>query len=311
MGHDEDAQGTIFVADSHNHCVRQVAPGDGAVTTLVGVGRENGFADGQRAAARFKYPCGLALDVNSHLIVADQANNCIRKVTTAEGLVTTVAGRAGQEGFADGEGASARFNSPQSVAVDGNDNILVADMYNHRIRMIAGARARVTTVTGSREAGAVDGASARFDMPIAVVLDEDGRLLVLEKNTPNQLRVVEASLSPPLQLAPKVLRTTQNPLQELQQDYAMLFDETELANVTFSVDGQRVPTLRCVLAARSPYFRGLFKSCKGMREGEGSAAGQDIVIKDVSAGAFCALLRFLYTHNLPEEEDYREGLAEG
>ena len=32
-----DSQGTIFVADNQNHCVRQVAPGDGAVTTLVGV----------------------------------------------------------------------------------------------------------------------------------------------------------------------------------------------------------------------------------------------------------------------------------
>jgi len=79
--------------------------------------------------------------------------------------VTTVAGRAGQSGFADGEGAAARFSSPHGVAVDGNINILVADTYNHRIRMNTCANARVTTMTGSSEAGAVDGASARFDMP--------------------------------------------------------------------------------------------------------------------------------------------------
>jgi len=44
-----------------------------------------GFADGQRAAARFNAPAGISLDVGGHLIVADLANDCIRKVTTAEG----------------------------------------------------------------------------------------------------------------------------------------------------------------------------------------------------------------------------------
>eukprot|EP00277_Geminigera_cryophila_P001983 CAMPEP_0179412510 /NCGR_PEP_ID=MMETSP0799-20121207/4513_1 /TAXON_ID=46947 /ORGANISM="Geminigera cryophila, Strain CCMP2564" /LENGTH=232 /DNA_ID=CAMNT_0021184739 /DNA_START=119 /DNA_END=813 /DNA_ORIENTATION=- len=89
-----DTQGAIFVADCKNHCLRQVEPGDGAVTTLVGVGGEKGFADGQHAAASFRRPCGLALDVDDNLIVADVGNSCIRKVVIAEGRVTTVAGRA-------------------------------------------------------------------------------------------------------------------------------------------------------------------------------------------------------------------------
>ena len=88
-----DAQVAIFVVD-RNHCVRQIAPGDGAVTTLVGVGGEKGFADGQRAAARFNEPYGLALDVDSNLIVADVVNDCIRKVTTAEGRVARNASAA-------------------------------------------------------------------------------------------------------------------------------------------------------------------------------------------------------------------------
>jgi len=94
MGIVVDAQGATFVADNMNHCVRQIAPGDGAVTTLVGVGGEKGFADGQRAAARFNEPYGLALDVDSNLIVADVVNDCIRKVTTAEGRVARNASAA-------------------------------------------------------------------------------------------------------------------------------------------------------------------------------------------------------------------------
>ena len=46
-------------------------------------------------------------------------------------------GRAAK-GYADGEGGTARFNTPFDVAVDGNNAILVADYFNHRVRMIAG-----------------------------------------------------------------------------------------------------------------------------------------------------------------------------
>jgi len=130
---------------------------------------------------------------------------------------------------------------------------------------------------------------------------------VLEYNL-QKMRVVEASLTTPLRLAPKVLPTVKHPLEE---DYGKLLDDTDLADVTFAVDGQRFPAHRCVLAARSPYFSGLFKSCKGMSEGGGSAAVQDIMIEEVSAGAFRALQRFLYTNDLPEEEDCGEGLEVG
>jgi len=245
--------------------------------------------------------------MDNNLIVCDVRNYCIRKVVTAEGRVTTVAGRVGQKGFADGLGAAARFNSPLAVAVDGNNNILVADRTNHRIRMIVGASARVTTVSGNTEAGAVDGASARFKEPTSLSLDEGGRLLMLEFNA-TRLRVVETSLVPPLLLAPKVLPAVQDPLRD---DLSKLLDDTALTDVTFAVDGQRFPAHRCVLAARSPYFSGLFESGTGMSEGGGRASGEDIVIEGLSAGAFCTLLRFLYTHKLPEAENCGEGLEVG
>jgi len=302
-----NAEGVIFVTDKKNHCVRQIGPGEGRVTTLVGAGKEKGFADGQRADARFNKPCGLALDVDGNLIVADINNSCIRKVTTVEGRVTTVAGCAGQHGFADGEGVAARFQGPHGLVVDGNNNILVADTCNHRIRMIAGANASVTTVSGSSEVGAVDGACARFTKPLVLAMDEGGRLLVHEFER-SVMRVLQASLAPPLMLAPKVILLTQHPLEK---DLSKLLEDTGLADVTFAVDGQRFPAHCCVLAARSPFFRAMFESGKGMHEEGSRAAGQDIVIKEVSAGAFRVLLRFLYTHKLPVEEDCGEGLEVG
>ena len=95
------------------------------------------------------------------------------------------------------------------------------------------------------------------------------------------------------------------------KDYGKLLEDFELADVTFAVDGQRFPAHRCVLAARSAFFSGMFKSGKGMSEGGGSAAGQDMVIKEVSAGAFRVLLRFLYENVLPEDENCKEALSPG
>jgi len=206
--------GFIYVADSNNHCLRQVQQNNWAVSTLAGDGEVGaGFADRLGASARFSCPTGMAMGTDGHLIVADLSNNCIRRVTTTEGCVTTVAGSPEKDGkgfFADGEGTAARFNSPISIAVDGNNNILVADMGNHRIRMIAGASSQVTTVAGSATPGKIDGnfrglgASARFHYPRAIALDERGRLLVAEHTDRGKdcgFRVVEASLAPWRQMA--------------------------------------------------------------------------------------------------------------
>jgi sugar lactone lactonase YvrE len=156
-GIEVDAHGNIYVSDGANHCIRRVAPSDGAVSTVCGRPENPGFADGQGAAVRFNDPRGLGLDTDGNLIVADMINHCIRKVALPNGRVTTVAGsRAGGDagkGFADGEGAASRFDRPIGVAVDGNNAILITDLHNHRMRMIASEGARVTTLAGSSEEG--------------------------------------------------------------------------------------------------------------------------------------------------------------
>jgi len=77
-----DGEGNVIVADSYNHCIRKVAP-DGTVSTLAG-SREGqaGFADGPAGDARFDSPDGVAIDGEGNVIVADNANHCIRKLTS-------------------------------------------------------------------------------------------------------------------------------------------------------------------------------------------------------------------------------------
>jgi sugar lactone lactonase YvrE len=175
-----DGAGNVYVADSGNSTIRKIAPG-GAVTTLAGTAGSSGSSDGQGGAAQFNTPEGVAVDAAGNVYVADTRNDTVRKITPA-GLVTTLAGSAGQTGSGDGAGGSARFNGPYAVAVDGSGNVFVSDFFNATIRKIDASGA-VSTVAGT--AGALGfsdgtGAAARFNQPYALALDGSGDVFVAD-----------------------------------------------------------------------------------------------------------------------------------
>ena len=83
---------------------------------------------------------GFAFDGEGNLLIADGCHHCIRLLRPGEaGFMSVVAGKEGRAGFADGQGKSARFNTPVGVAVDGEGNLLVADSGNHSIRKVHAA----------------------------------------------------------------------------------------------------------------------------------------------------------------------------
>jgi DNA-binding beta-propeller fold protein YncE len=131
-----DRAGDVYVADTANHTVRLISPGENGslvVSTLAGA-KEPGFVDGARPTARFNYPRSVAVDSAGNLYVADMGNHAIRQITP-QGVVSTVAG-TGAPGYVDGPATEAQFRLPEGVAVDSDDNLIVADTGNHRIRKI-------------------------------------------------------------------------------------------------------------------------------------------------------------------------------
>lgn len=175
-----DGDGNLFVADYWNHSIRKITPA-GVVTTLAGDYLNFGSRDGTGKAARFFYPIAVALDSTGNVLVVDEGNRLIRKVTP-QGVVTTIAGSAGQGGSADGLGSAARFYYPGGIAVDSLDNIFVADSLNHTIRKITPA-GMVSTFAGKAETqGGVDGIGgiARFNRPVGLTVDADDNLYVTD-----------------------------------------------------------------------------------------------------------------------------------
>ena len=173
-----DGSGNVYVADTNNQTIRKVTPA-AVVSTLAGTAGVLGDYDGTGAAASFTFPLGVAVDGAGNVYVADSGNNTIRKVTPA-GVVTTLAGRAPIEGWRDGTGDGARFDSPLGVAADGSGNVYVADGMNHAIRKVTPAGV-VSTLAGSAP-GSADGTgyAAQFNRPAGVAVDGSGNVYVAD-----------------------------------------------------------------------------------------------------------------------------------
>lgn len=150
------------------------------VTTLSGTGTY-AFANGPGAAASFRNPYGVAVDSIGNVYVADQGDHRIRKITP-DGTTTTLAG-SGVAGFANGVGASAKFDSPNGITVDVAGNVYVADSGNYRIRKIT-PNGMVSTYAGISISRSDDGpiSSASFVVPTDIAVDADGTMYVTDQN---------------------------------------------------------------------------------------------------------------------------------
>jgi len=189
-----DSAGNVYVADSGNHTIRKITSA-GLVSTIAGRPTFPGSADGAGSDARFNTPQGVAVDNAGNLYVADTGNMDVRKITPA-GVVTTIAGLPGFPGIADGTNEEARFATPSGIAVDGANNVYLAD--GLRVRRITpiGTNWVVTTIAGSFITGSTDGTgtNALFYFPEAVTVDGQGNVYVADTRNFTIRRITPAGL---------------------------------------------------------------------------------------------------------------------
>ncbi|WP_438422712.1 cadherin domain-containing protein [Aquimarina macrocephali] len=184
-GLDVDSNGNIYVADYGNNRIRKITPA-GVVTTLAG--SSSGFADGTGTTAMFKAPHDVAVDNDDNVYVTDGFNHRIRKITPA-GVVTTFAGT--NQGFADGTGTQARFNTPEGITIDNSGNLYVTDRSNNCIRKITSTGV-VSILAGSNDFGFVNGtgATARFRQPAGITVNASGVFYVTDESN-HSVRKIE------------------------------------------------------------------------------------------------------------------------
>ena len=175
-----DGAGNIYVADTENSTIRKITPG-GGVSTFAGAAGNTGSLDGTGTNAQFYGPQGIAADAAGNLYVADTANATIRKIIPA-GVVTTLAGLAGNFNSFDGVGTNAQFYHPEALALDSAGNVYIADAWNHTIRKVT-PPGLVSTLAGlAGYFGAADGTNskARFHRPSGIAVDAATNLFVTD-----------------------------------------------------------------------------------------------------------------------------------
>jgi len=111
-----DNAGYVYVADTGNSTIREIAP-NGEVRTIAGAAGQCGSADGIEGGARLCRPAGLALDGNGSLFVADTGNGTIRRISTSN-AVSTVIGVAGSQNNVLGP-LPRGLNAPRGIAAFG------------------------------------------------------------------------------------------------------------------------------------------------------------------------------------------------
>jgi hypothetical protein len=127
-----DAAGSLFIADPPNNCVRKVSV-KGIITTMAGVGHTGFWGDGGAATnASLNQPGAVAADDLGNVFIADQGNNCVRKVS-ASGVITTVAGTGCLRAGTDGAPACEALLTPISLACDAFGNLFAGDKIGSRV----------------------------------------------------------------------------------------------------------------------------------------------------------------------------------
>jgi sugar lactone lactonase YvrE len=137
-----DGVGNVYIADAWNNRIRVVDTA-GIINTIAG--SDTGFAgDGGPATAALLFePVAVKVDKYGNIYVTDWLNQRVRMIDT-HCIITTIAG-TGIPGY-NGDGipaTTARLNYPGATATDKQGNLIIADIYNNRIRKVDRAALQV------------------------------------------------------------------------------------------------------------------------------------------------------------------------
>ncbi|MEP6902106.1 MAG: thioredoxin-like domain-containing protein [Actinomycetota bacterium] len=177
----------LFIAMAGSHQIWRMDLEKNTLEPYAGTRAEARF-DGKRENSAFAQPSGITSD-GKDLFVADSESNIIREIDLQKETVETlVGGDLYVFGDADGEGDEVRLQHPLGVTLyDGK--ILIADTYNHKIKILDAENRTVKTFLGTGKSGQTDGKTPTFYEPAGLSI-ADGKLYIADTNN-HAIRVVD------------------------------------------------------------------------------------------------------------------------
>jgi streptogramin lyase len=188
-----DISGNVYISDGASNTIRKVDASTGNISTIAGVFVGFNVVDptpfagdgGPAVSAHLNVPLSVDVDESENVIILDAANFVIRRITSSDGKIQTIAGN-GQMGYTgdNGPATSASFDNPYNIAFDHDGNIYVAEVMNNVVRRVDKTTGEITTIAGSgpgTEGYSGDNgpaAYAQLNRPDGIAVDHDGNIYI-------------------------------------------------------------------------------------------------------------------------------------
>lgn len=178
-----DAAGNIFITD--NDRVREIKAADGSILTYAGGGTAGRGDGGAANQAALLSPVALAVDSSGNLYIGDTSDRRVRRVDAQTLTITTVAG--GGVGATPAQQTS--LPGIQALAVDGADNLYIADVVLAEVLRMSPDTGAIATVAGSTTGaplttGGVPASSVALDV-YGLAVDGSGNMFAINITSAN------------------------------------------------------------------------------------------------------------------------------
>jgi sugar lactone lactonase YvrE len=174
--------GGLYFCDVNNQLIRRLDFKTRMTRTIAGDGQRAYRGDGGPATSgSLNMPHEIVFDARGHMYIAERDSHVVRKVDGSTGVISTLAG-TGVAGYSgDGGAASqAQLRQPHSIAIGSDDQLLICDIGNHRIRRVDLRTGVIDTIGGTGERlPTPDGAPLKgtpLNGPRTMVIDRDGTI---------------------------------------------------------------------------------------------------------------------------------------
>uniref|UniRef100_A0A7S1N863 BTB domain-containing protein n=1 Tax=Eutreptiella gymnastica TaxID=73025 RepID=A0A7S1N863_9EUGL len=222
----------------------------------------------------------VAVDDHDNVIFTEETEGCLGIWKVAGGSLSPVL---------IGPGSTGSMISTGGVAVDGDGNVILADIHRGTILMVS-LQGQLSVLFEGSTSQESEGPPADLLSPHGLALDGEGNIIVADCEH-HCIRKMHAQLTPPRRLEKPPLAST------FVADLRGAYESGLMADVVLVVGEDHIPAHRVILASRSEYFSTVLKS--GFEE----AAARRIEIQDATTMAVRALLAYLYTDQVLVQDD--------
>ena len=149
-----DAEGNLYFSDLKSNIVRRVDAKTGVITLVAGGGpvcaaKTNTIGDGCPAKqATLNAPQGVRFDLNGNLMIADGANNRVRRIDRTTGIITTIAGTGTTattppSNSSPKAATSTNIGNPFGLAIDKMGNLYMACGAQSSVLMVMASNGKI------------------------------------------------------------------------------------------------------------------------------------------------------------------------